>query len=390
MPRKKGIVDPQPTKKRLGGRWVWWARWAEWVDGQRRRPEQIIGDVEDFPTKADARDRLQEILRERSGRVVPMAAGATFADVWKRYLALKRPRWSRAHAGSVEPVMRRAVLPAIGERPVAALTPEPLQVVLNQMAEAKITVGKENPTVRVGYSNSAMAKARIYMKAVFDFAVDERLIERNPALKLELPEARKSADRFLTLDEVRRLLTAAEGIERLVLRLLLVGGLRPGELFALRAEDVGEITVRIDEAVKERERQSSGRRIGKTKTRKVREIALSAELHAELRALAAALPPNVLLFPNTAGGTWRITGYLKRVVKPLAASVGIGGVTLQAMRRTFTTHFAQTGAITDAQAQLGHTTPSTTLKHYAKPIPESLREAVERLDAKFTQEAKVQ
>ena len=85
--------------------------------------------------------------------------------------------------------------------------------------------------------------------AVFEFAIDEEgLIVRNPARKLVLPKARKRCDRFLSIEDVRRLLTVPTGREHLTLRLLLVGGLRPAEPFALRTGDTRPGVLRIDEA----------------------------------------------------------------------------------------------------------------------------------------------
>jgi len=40
--------------------------------------------------------------------------------------------------------------------------------------------------------------------------------------------------------------------------------------------------------------------------------------------------------------------------------------------------------VKDMQRHLRHTDPQTTLKHYAKVIPESLRSAVAALDAQIT------
>jgi hypothetical protein len=42
------------------------------------------------------------------------------------------------------------------------------------------------------------------------------------------------------------------------------------------------------------------------------------------------------------------------------------------------------GTVKDMQRHLRHSDPETTLKHYAKAIPESLRTAVAALDAQIT------
>lgn len=70
----------------------------------------------------------------------------------------------------------------------------------------------------------------------FEFALDEGIIQRNPAKRLGLPPTRKVCERFLSMEEVHALIGAAAGREKLVLRLFLVPGLRPAELFVLKTE----------------------------------------------------------------------------------------------------------------------------------------------------------
>jgi integrase len=51
------------------------------------------------------------------------------------------------------------------------------------------------------------------------------------------------------------------------------------------------------------------------------------------------LAPNDLLFPTETGTPYRISNYLKRVLKPIAATAGIPDMTYRALRRTFATEF---------------------------------------------------
>src|SRR5208337_1959849 len=70
--------------------------------------------------------------------------------------------------------------------------------------------------------------------------------------------------RFLRLDELRALLSTASPREHVILRILAVCGLRPAEVLVLRIEDFEGTQLRIDEALKERQRGEE--RIGATKT----------------------------------------------------------------------------------------------------------------------------
>ena len=75
--------------------------------------------------------------------------------------------------------------------------------------------------------------------------------------------------------------------------------------------------------------------------------------------------------------------FLRRVLQPRAREAGITGITFQALRRTFATHFQAVGTVKDAQAQLRHTNASTTLNVYTQSIPASVQAAVEALDHKL-------
>ena len=79
-------------------------------------------------------------------------------------------------------------------------------------------------------SRSLVVKVRTYVKAALEFAVRERLIDRNPGRGLRLPSLRKLPPEcrdFLPLEQVRNLLEEAHGRERLILRMFIVLGLRP-------------------------------------------------------------------------------------------------------------------------------------------------------------------
>jgi integrase len=376
---------------------------------KRRRRSRILGPCATM-TRNEAMDELRKIiLKERnlvSVVVQPvvstgLSANSTFAETWARYRSLKASRWSNATRKAVVSVFetappkkghqakprRASVLDLIGTRPISGLTPDPIQQMLNNMAEA-------------GYSYSAVKKARTYIAAALDYAVGERIIPVNPAARVELPGAklRKPTKRSFTLDEMRRLLAGARSVslrDHLIVRIFYVCGLRPGELFALRVDDVEPELLRIDEALKETEKGAD--RVGETKTTSSNAyVSISDDLYKEItlwlsiRSMAdpyhrnRPLEPNGLLFPSETGTPYRIGNYLKRVLKPIAATAGITDMTYRALRRTFATEFQRHGSPKDAQAQLRHSKLEMT-GWYMRDIPESVRSAVAEMDAEICQ-----
>ncbi len=258
---------------------------------------------------------------------------------------------------------------------VEEVTLTSLQLLLNKMAGN-------------GYRKTAVGRIRTYIKACFEYATDEDRIEKNPARKLVMPNIqKKSCERFLSVDELRALLSQASPREHVVLRILAVCGLQPAEVLVLRIEDFEGTQLRIDEALKER--QKGDIRIGGTKTDESDNcVPVPPDLAREIEAWIAGHPdggnPRAFLFPNSTGTAFGVCNYLKRHLKPLADNAGVHGVTHKAFRRTSSTHMQNHATVKDMQRHLRHTNPQTTLKHYAKVIPESLRAAVAALDAQIT------
>ena len=412
MPRRR---DERGWVKKVGKTQRMWEGYfnvyVRLADGaeKRRRRSRILGPCATM-TKNEAMDELRKIiLKERnlvSVVVQPavsagLSADSTFAETWTRYRSLKASSWSNATRKAVVSVFetappkeghkakprRASVLDLIGSRPISGLTPDPIQQMLNNMAEA-------------GYSYSAVKKARTYIAAALDYAVGERIIPVNPAARVELPGAklRKPTKRSYTLDEMRRLLSGARSVslrEHLIVRIFYVCGLRPGELFALRVDDVEPKLLRIDEALKETEKGAD--RVGETKTTSSNAyVSISDDLYREITLWVSIrnmadpyhrnrpLAPNDLLFPTETGTPYRIGNYLKRVLKPIAATAGIPDMTYRALRRTFATEFQRHGSPKDAQAQLRHSKLEMT-GWYMRDIPESVRSAVAEMDAEVCQ-----
>lgn len=182
-----------------------------------------------------------------------------------------------------------------------------------------------------------------------------------------MPNIRKKpCERFLRVDELRALLAHSPPREHLVLRILAVCGLRPAEALVLRIEDFEGTQLRIDEALKERQRGED--RIGMTKTAESDNyVPVPPDLARELATWIAALPdredPRAFLFPNSVGSPFSVGNYLKRHLKPLAELAGVPDVTLQAFRRTSSTHIQSHATVKDMQRHLRHTDPHTTIKH---------------------------
>ena len=166
--------------------------------------------------------------------------------------------------------------------------------------------------------------------------------------------------------------------------LLAKAGLRPGEAFAIKPGDLDlrERTVRV-------ERAWNLGRIKPTKTYEERVVDLTPELVATLQRHLAWVKSEGLrlgrgepewLFPNDEGNPMdesRVRKVFKRALKAAA----LPEFRLYDLRHTYASLLLAANApITYVSAQLGHANPSTTLRYYARWIPNKGRRWADVLD----------
>ena len=340
----------------------------------RRKKEKTLGPA--TMPKHEAQQKLAEYIEEYTGRLIRQGDTIeSFVELWKAFSAVKAGSWSKKMREDMKYLFDKHVIPVLGQYSPQEIKLTPLQLLVNRVADD-------------GYSKTTVQRIRTYLKACFEYAIDEDLIPKNPARKLAMPNIRKkSCERFLSVEEVQTLLAAASPREHLVLRIYAVCGLRPAEALALRIDDFEGNQLRIDEALKER--QLGEDRFGGTKTAESDSyVPVPPDLSREIAEWIAIHPQRdnrrAFLFLNRRGTAFSVGNYLKKQLKPLAKLVGIPDLTQQAFRRTSSTHIQKHGTVKDMQRHLRHSDPRTTLKHYAKAVPESLRAAVEALDAQIT------
>jgi hypothetical protein len=199
-------------RRREGKVWVgFFHLWTTDANGRRARTkkEKTLGPAS-MP-KHEAQQKLAEYIEEYTGRLTKQGNSiTTFTDLWKAFSAVKSGRWSKKMREDLRYLFGKHVLPIVGNQAPRDVTLTSLQLLLNKMAED-------------GYCKSAVGQIRTYIKACFEYATDEDLIEKNPARKLVMPNIRKKpCERFLSVDELRGLLSQASPREHVVLRILAV------------------------------------------------------------------------------------------------------------------------------------------------------------------------
>ena len=137
--------------------------------------------------------------------------------------------------------------------------------------------------------------------------------------------------RPLTEEEVNTYLEVFDLREKLISRLAIFEGLRPGEILALRWRVVRKYALLVEQRVYKRVFDTP-------KSGKVREGAISdgtSELLTEWRDLAKDPSPDGFVFPSEALATPLSADNLwRRTMQPKLEKVGLGSATFQVLRKT--------------------------------------------------------
>src|SRR5262249_30631994 len=144
-------------------------------------------------------------------------------------------------------------------------------------------------------------------------------------------EAAKPQRRVMNFKEVQLCFSVLDDRERLIAKLALIGGMRPGEIFALTW---GRMTATFAEI---RQRVYRGT-IDTPKTdQSVRKAALSEGLLCEIeswRARSVETRNDAWVFPSERMTPLSKDNCWRRSMEPKLAEVGLGWATFQVMRRT--------------------------------------------------------
>lgn len=198
-------------------------------------------------------------------------------------------------------------------------------------------------------------------RAFFRWAVERTYIAQSPFERVKPIGQSRAGKIQLTIDEARQfkvlaLALAHDGdVAALGVLLLLLLGLRAGEVLAREARDVDD-----DARVLWIQR-------GKTKNAR-RRLEIPAELQEPLRRLVAAKEPQALIFGTNRKGGPRNKGYLWSKVQALCDAAGVPRVCSHSLRGLHSTLALEAGATPHlVAAALGHSSFRVTERHYAEP-----------------------
>ena len=329
-------------------------------------------------TKLEAREALRAEIAKQTGH---LADGRVLKDgsvtfewfVRNRYLPLREGDWRPETAKEKTAQIEIDLIAKFGKETIESIEKFELQTHVNDLARR--------------YSQDRVKQARSYLKSIFDEAIEQEFLVKDPTRKLNIPRNLRPKDKqVLTWEQLRSILALAARRDRLLLMLDMTDALRPSELFALRWMSFDNAnTLSLTETVYRRKLRPFGKTV-----KSLGKVHLPDGLAAELTEWKLECPdssPEAFIFTNADGGLLDPGNYRNRVLKPLAEALNLPKLTFQVLRRTMATRAQNLGSVKDIQAHLRHSRADTTANEYMQELPESVQQMVGTVYAMLTTNA---
>lgn len=342
----------------------WLVRWRDEAGKQRKKS---------FGRKVDA-DRFRAEVEHSlniGGYVDPKAGRQTFrayAEAWR----LAQPHRPNTAARTLSQLGKH-VYPVLGSRPMSAIRPSELQAFVTGLS-ADLAPG----SVRTVYAT---------VRAIFGAAVHDRVIGRDPAAGVKMPERPREQVVPLTVDQVDRLAAAMPDRYRPLVVVAAATGLRQGELFGLQVADVDFLRKLVTVERQVQPAAGGGVLVGPLKNRaSYRTIPIGKVVTDALAAHLTACPAperTSYVFTTPSGVALSRNGFNASVWRKAAEAAGLPGVGMHDLRHFYASALIRAGLNAKVVAtRLGHANAAMTLNTYSHLWPDDedrTRQAIDDL-----------
>jgi integrase/predicted DNA-binding transcriptional regulator AlpA len=337
--------------------------WTDIIDRAgrtvRKRVVVKLGSLEEVPNKKVASQKLGSILNPINDVKHKPKKVMTFGGFIDKYRTLKLANQKGTTVHGYETNIRAHYLPAFADMELSEITPEDVQIFINQ----KRLDGKKQQTLK---------NLKWGLSSIFESAIDFGYLSANPAPRVNLPPEEVKEDVELpTPDDLVQLIEELKEPYSTMVYLVSVSSIRPEEL-AFKWSDLnpGLCNLTIVRAMNKGKfhtpKYQKGKRIVRLTEADVDRL-LSLKRHVNAK-------DDDWMFPNRIkkggkklkpGPIWH-EHILARHIQPVADRLGLPHITWRLLRHWGATQLVGGGVdVKVVQQRLGHSRASTTMNYYA-------------------------
>lgn len=372
-------------KKRSKGSWSIWVEMGRDAAGRRRQKTFTVKG-----SRKDAERELTHILNEINTGEFVEPSKMTLSDYLERWLKdYAKPRVSPKTYERYKQIVDGELVPALGNLVLSKLRPLQIQAFYAD----RLDQGRKDG--RGGLSPQTVLHYHRLLHKALDQAVKWQMLARNPASAVEPPKPQREQMRALDQIETTTLLRLVEG-SRLYIPVLLAvtGGLRRGEILALRWQDLDLKTGRATIA-RSLEQTADGLRVKSPKTERGRRTvvfpgytldALKAHKkeQAERKLATGPVYQNSGLVCARADGSEWPPDTFSTAFAALVRRSNLAHFRFHDLRHTHATQLLKQGVHPKIVSErLGHSNIGITLDTYSHVLPGMQEDAVLSFDACF-------
>jgi len=375
--RKGGYLMAVKVRERPKGSGIYWI----FIDHQGKRKSKKVGRDKRLAQEAAKKIEAKLVLGDLNLSPDENQTPPTFGEYAKNWILLTVPATCKESTlRDYHDILKNHVLPVFGNYNIEDVTRGMI---------IDFLLGKLNQ----GYATNTVCHFRDVISGVFNKAIDDEVLQINPALRmgkyLSSKKDHREALAPLTSEELNVLLRTVRlhFKEHFPLFLLLARtGLRIGEALALKWEDIDFNGRFID--VK---RSIVRGKIQTPKSGKNRRVDMSLQLtHALKKYLVESKKKGLALglgalpeyaFTNNNGGLIDTDNWRRRVFVKALQKAGLRKVRIHDLRHTYATlRISKGDNIADVSNQLGHHSVKLTLDTYFHWIPGGKKSEIDALD----------
>ena len=353
---------------------MWVARYREPVIGSDGgtvfvRRSEIIGNVADLPTRRDAELILSSKLRHLNSTNYHPRSCCSLRDFVEEWKTQALPALKYASQQHYEYIIETHLLPTFGNIQLRLISRESIQALLASKLR--------------DLSWRTVKHIRTTLGTILGAAEFWGYIEDNPVRKTRLPRRGLQPEKtVLSPEQLYSLLQGLPEPSKSLVWLLVLTGLRIGELLALRWRDIDLIAglLRVSRTLYEGH-------FDEPKTRSSnRTVPLSAkgvEILSSMRP--KVVDPDGLVFRTKKGTPLCRRNLTNRQLVPVCEELKIPKIRWHSLRHANATLLDAVGTpLGTVQSLLGHASPEITRGIYLHSLPAGAKEAVQKVEDLLT------